>query len=61
MHDGEEHAFVLKGTVECIIGGKAFILEAGDSISFYSSVPHLIRNVGDVDVDSIWALHPPLL
>ena len=27
MHEGEEHAFVVKGRVECVIDGKGFILE----------------------------------
>jgi len=32
------------------------LLEAGDSISFASTTPHRLANVGDVPVHAIWCV-----
>jgi transcriptional regulator with XRE-family HTH domain len=53
-HAGREWGFVLEGRLEVRIGFEEYTLEAGDSISFESSVPHRLANVGDVPVHAIW-------
>ena len=53
-HDGSEYGYVLSGTLEVTIGFDTFRLSAGDSISFDSSRPHRLANVGDVPVEAIW-------
>ncbi len=53
-HDGTEYGYVLSGTLEVTIGFDTFVLSAGDSISFDSSRPHRLANVGDVPVEAIW-------
>lgn len=42
VHDGEEFIFVLDGVAALTIGEDAFDLEAGDSVYYLSTTPHLI-------------------
>lgn len=53
-HVGTEYGFMLSGTLEITIGFESHRLNAGDSISFDSSRPHRLTNVGDVPVEAIW-------
>jgi transcriptional regulator with XRE-family HTH domain len=53
-HIGTEYGFVLSGTLEITLGFETFLLSAGDSISFDSSRPHRLANVGDIPVEAIW-------
>ena len=43
---GDELAIGLQGEVEFHIGGDQFVLRAGDSLHFKSSLPHSWRNAG---------------
>jgi len=58
-HEGEECGIVLEGTYKGTIGGEEIILEAGDSIYYDSTVPHVWEVVGDKEVRAIWAITPP--
>jgi len=42
VHEGEEFIYVLDGVVALKIGADAFELEAGDSVYYLSTTPHLI-------------------
>jgi transcriptional regulator with XRE-family HTH domain len=53
-HPGHEWGFVLEGRLEVRIGFEEHVLEAGDSISFDSTIPHRLANVGDTPVHAIW-------
>ena len=53
-HGGHEWGFVLEGRLEVRIGFEEYILEPGDSISFDSTMPHRLANVGDRPVHAIW-------
>jgi mannose-6-phosphate isomerase-like protein (cupin superfamily) len=53
-HMGTEYGFILNGTLEITLGFETYRLVAGDSISFDSSRPHRLANVGDVPVEAIW-------
>jgi len=53
-HVGTEYGFVLSGTLEITLGFETYRLNASDSISFDSSRPHRLANVGDVPVEAIW-------
>ena len=53
-HVGTEYGFVLSGTLEITLGFETYRLHASDSISFDSSRPHRLANVGDVPVEAIW-------
>lgn len=53
-HSGHEWGFVLEGTLEVRIGFDDYVLAAGDSVSFDSTVPHRLANIGQVPVHAIW-------
>jgi transcriptional regulator with XRE-family HTH domain len=42
-----------------ILEGKAYELEAGDSVSFASDVPHLLKNAGNIPLKAFWVVTPP--
>ncbi len=46
-HEGEEFIYVLEGKIEVTLGENKDILEPGDSIYYDSSIPHLVKCVGD--------------
>lgn len=56
-HPGYEYGYVLAGQVEVTVGGEVFVLHAGESLGFDSSIPHLLRNSGDEDFQGIWVVH----
>lgn len=58
-HQGKELGVIIEGRAEFIIGGKCYSLESGDSISFSSSVPHLLKNSGDSRLKAFWVVTPP--
>jgi transcriptional regulator with XRE-family HTH domain len=60
-HIGEEFGYVLKGKLELKVGDQVRVLESGDSFYFSSTLPHSYKNVGDVDVETIWVVSPPVL
>jgi transcriptional regulator with XRE-family HTH domain len=53
-HAGREYGLVLSGMVEVTVGLEKYELSAGDSISFDSTVPHSLRNIGTEPVHGIW-------
>jgi mannose-6-phosphate isomerase-like protein (cupin superfamily) len=59
VHEGEECGLLLQGTLEVHIGDKLFVLHAGDSITFDSTIPHWYFNPGPERVLSVWAITPP--
>lgn len=59
VHAGEECGLVLQGTLEVHVGDQTFILHAGDSITFDSTIPHWYHNPGPERVLSVWAVTPP--
>jgi len=61
FHEGEECGLVLEGRFKAIIGDQEFILEAGDSIYFDSTIPHRWENVADTETTFVSVLTPPSL
>ena len=53
-HSGREYGLVLRGTLEVTVGFDVYELGPGDSISFESTVPHCLRNIGTEPVHGIW-------
>jgi transcriptional regulator with XRE-family HTH domain len=45
-HEGEEFLHILSGRLRVQVGEEEHLLEAGDSIHFKSTRPHLFENVG---------------
>ena len=56
-HDGYEYGYVLAGMVEVTVGNEVFVLHAGESLGFDSTIPHILRNVGDTDFHGLWFVH----
>jgi transcriptional regulator with XRE-family HTH domain len=55
-HAGREYGLVLTGELEVTVGFETSVLGAGDSISFDSTTPHRLRNVGDEPVTGVWVV-----
>jgi transcriptional regulator with XRE-family HTH domain len=53
-HSGREYGLVLSGTLEVTVGFDVYELGPGDSISFDSTVPHCLRNIGTEPVHGVW-------
>ena len=49
-HAGEEGVLVVSGKVEALIGGRAIVMEVGDSIQYPADRPHGFRNLGGEEV-----------
>jgi transcriptional regulator with XRE-family HTH domain len=58
-HAGEEFGLVLEGSHDVILDGTVHRLEAGDSITYDSTIPHAYRNAGSAAVKAVWVLTPP--
>jgi transcriptional regulator with XRE-family HTH domain len=58
-HDGEEAGVVIRGKLELWVEGKVFLLEAGDSFGFPSTLAHRYRNPDTEEAEVIWAITPP--
>lgn len=53
-HGGREYGYVTSGELAVRIGFDEYVLGPGGSISFDSSSPHRLWNVGSVPVHGIW-------
>lgn len=53
-HSGTEYGHVLKGRLGVTIGFETYELQSGDSISFESTMPHRLFNLGREPVEAIW-------
>lgn len=58
-HIGQEMGVILEGRAEFCYGSETFILEAGDSITYQSTMPHRLLNRGAHNLRSIWIISPP--
>jgi transcriptional regulator with XRE-family HTH domain len=53
-HSGHEYGLILSGSLEVTVGFDHYVLGPGDSISFDSTVPHRLTNLGDEPVRGVW-------
>lgn len=58
-HVGEENIVVIQGTMKIQIGEDVYCLDEGDSIYYFSSIPHKIWSIGIEDLVFISAITPP--
>lgn len=58
FHPGDELIVILHGQLQVTIAGESYLLEAGDSLSFKSHLPHRWDNIGEGDAKVIWTLSP---
>ncbi len=57
-HEGEEAGLLIDGSIQLTIDDEVFTLEAGDSFSFASHIPHCYANCSDSDAVIVWANTP---
>ena len=57
-HKGEECTLVIEGKMKIQVGDKFFVLEEGDSIYYFATIPHKITSIGDKDLIIISAITP---
>jgi quercetin dioxygenase-like cupin family protein len=58
-HTGDECGYVLTGTLHYWIGEQLVVLNAGDTITHKSNVPHRYENRTRKMVETIWIITPP--
>jgi transcriptional regulator with XRE-family HTH domain len=58
-HQGKELGVIMEGNGEFEIGNKTYILHEGDSVSFDSDVPHVLKNTGEKNLKAFWVITPP--
>jgi transcriptional regulator with XRE-family HTH domain len=59
QHEGEEFIYVLKGTVEVMVGENRNVLDPGESLHFNSSITHKIRNLSAEKAEMLVVLYTP--
>lgn len=60
-HKGDEFILILKGELEMDMENDKHLLREGDSIYLDSSTPTSWRNAGEVPVQAVWILSPPMI
>jgi uncharacterized cupin superfamily protein len=55
---GEQHGVIIAGEIELILGDDVITLQAGDSFSYPTELPHRFRNAGSVEATMISAMTP---
>jgi transcriptional regulator with XRE-family HTH domain len=53
-HTGTEFAYLLRGKLKIQVGFDEYVLQAGDTLAFDSSEPHLLVNEGSEPAEGIW-------
>jgi len=57
-HQGEECIVVLHGKMEVQLGEEFHVLDEGDSIYYFGSIPHKLKSVGEEELVFISAITP---
>jgi len=60
-HAAEEFMYVIVGEVSLTLEGKMFVLKAGDSAHYESTVPHSLENSAKIESVFLWVGTPMLL
>jgi transcriptional regulator with XRE-family HTH domain len=53
-HQGRQYGLVLTGSLHVAVGFESYVLDAGDSIAFDSTVPHRLSNPGPEPMTGVW-------
>jgi|SRR6056297_2373879 len=59
-HEGEEFYYVIKGTGVFIIDEKEYLVKAGESIHFPSTIPHTVINPHDEEFQAVSVVTPTI-
>lgn len=57
-HLGRELGIVIAGSARLVYGQEHYEIAAGDTVSFFSQIPHLIRNSGEETFQAYWVVTP---
>ena len=57
-YEGEQHGVIIEGEIELTLDDDVIMLKAGDSFSYATQLPHLMRNVGEAEAVMISAMTP---
>jgi transcriptional regulator with XRE-family HTH domain len=57
-HLGRELGIVVEGTAQLIYGQEIYEISVGDSVSFFSQIPHVIQNSSDQIFRAYWVVTP---
>ena len=57
-HLGRELGIVISGSAQLIYGGETYEVQAGDTLSFFSQIPHVIKNNGEERFQAYWIVTP---
>ena len=57
-HPGKELGVILSGEGRLTYGTESYILKEGDSVSFASDIPHILKNAGKKKLVALWINTP---
>lgn len=57
-YEGDQHGVVVSGQIELRLGNEIIELQAGDSVSFPSAIPHRLQNIGKEEAVVVWGMAP---
>ncbi|MCG8564721.1 MAG: helix-turn-helix domain-containing protein [Desulfobacterales bacterium] len=57
-HLGRELGLVVAGSAELVYGQESYEIKAGDSVSFFSQIPHVIKNNSKELFQAYWVVTP---
>lgn len=57
--DAQELLIVTAGSATLELGGQTYVLDAGDSAEYRTSIPHSVHNRSDAFVELLWIISPP--
>lgn len=57
-HQGRELGTIVTGCGELVYGTSTYPLSEGDTVSFPSDIPHIIRNTGTITLRAMWIVTP---
>jgi transcriptional regulator with XRE-family HTH domain len=58
-HDGQDFVYCVKGEILYTVNGRAFVLEAGDSLLFDAHLPHRFQNPSGMESEVLVVLSTP--
>lgn len=58
-HTGKEFGMILEGEAELVYGTEKYQLKEGDTVSFSSDIPHILKNIGGGGLKAMWVITPP--
>jgi len=57
-HLGRELGIVVEGSAQLLYGEETYDIQQGDSVSFFSQIPHVIKNSSDQMFQAYWVVTP---